>query len=136
MKIKNIILCGLMSLVSVGAMAQNVKGTVRASDTGEALLGASVYWLGTNIGMASDLDGKFDVYRVKGYDKLVAAYVGYKTDTITVAEGVTSVDFTLESDNEIEAVVVDGNLGNYVKRDGILKSENNSSKKRSLFASI
>ena len=104
-------------------MAQNVKGTVRASDTGEALLGASVYWLGTNIGMASDLEGKFDVYRVKGYDKLVAAYVGYKTDTITVAEGVTHIDFSLQTDNEIEAVVVDGNLGNYVKRDGVIKSE-------------
>ena len=112
-----------MSLLSVGAMAQNVKGVVRASDTGEALLGASVYWLGTNIGMASDLEGRFDVYRVKGYDKLVAAYVGYKTDTITVAEGVTNVDFVLQTDNEIEAVVVDGNLGNYVKRDGVIKSE-------------
>ena len=123
MKIRNFILCGIMSLMSVGAMAQNVKGTVRASDTGEALLGASVYWLGTNIGMASDLEGKFDVYRVKGYDKLVAAYVGYKTDTITVAEGVTHIDFSLQTDNEIEAVVVDGNLGNYVKRDGVIKSE-------------
>ena len=123
MKIKTIILCGVMSLLSVGAMAQNVKGVVRASDTGEVLLGASVYWLGTNIGMATDLEGKFDVYRVKGYDQLVAAYVGYKTDTITVAEGVSNVDFTLQTDNEIEAVVVEGNLGNYVKRDGVIKSE-------------
>ncbi|MBO5877953.1 MAG: TonB-dependent receptor [Alistipes sp.] len=123
MKIRNFILCGILSLLSIGASAQNVKGVVRGADINEPLIGASVYWLGTNIGMASDLEGKFDVYRVKGYDKLVAAYVGYKSDTITVAEGVTNVEFILKNDNEIEAVVVEGNLGNYVKRDGILKSE-------------
>ena len=91
MKIRNFILCGILSLLSIGASAQNVKGVVRGADINEPLIGASVYWLGTNIGMASDLEGKFDVYRVKGYDKLVAAYVGYKSDTITVAEGVTNV---------------------------------------------
>ncbi|MBQ8554027.1 MAG: TonB-dependent receptor [Alistipes sp.] len=123
MKIKNFILCGIMSLLCVGAMAQNVKGVVRASDTGEVLIGASVYWEGTNIGMASNIEGQFDVYRVKGYNRLVAAYVGYKTEVIEVPEGVTSVDFTLQNDTEIEAVVVDATLGNYVKRDGVIKSE-------------
>ena len=73
MKIRNFILCGILSLLSIGASAQNVKGVVRGADINEPLIGASVYWLGTNIGMASDLEGKFDVYRVKGYDKLVAA---------------------------------------------------------------
>ena len=123
MKIRNFILCGILSLLSIGASAQNVKGVVRGADTNEPLIGASVYWLGTNIGMASDLEGKFDVYRVKGYDTLVAAYVGYQSETIVVPEGVTNVEFVLKNDNEIEAVVVEGNLGNYVKRDGVLKSE-------------
>ena len=112
-----------MSLLCVGAVAQNVKGVVRASDTGEVLIGASVYWEGTNIGMASNIEGQFDVYRVKGYNRLVAAYVGYKTEVIEVPEGVTNVDFTLQNDTEIEAVVVDATLGNYVKRDGVIKSE-------------
>jgi hypothetical protein len=123
MKIRNILLCGIMSLLSLGAVAQNVKGTVRDASTNETLIGASVYWLGTNIGVATTVEGDYDLYRVKGYDKLVATYVGYKNDTITVAEGVTNIDFKLESDTQIEAVVVEGNLGNYVKRDGVIKSE-------------
>lgn len=112
-----------MSLFTLSAAAQNVKGVVRDAATQEALLGASVYWLGTNIGVSANLDGEYDLYRVKGYDKLVAAFVGYKADTITVAEGVTKIDFNLESDNQIEAVVVESTLGNYVKREGIIKSE-------------
>ncbi|MBQ4540705.1 MAG: carboxypeptidase-like regulatory domain-containing protein, partial [Alistipes sp.] len=123
MKIRNILLCGIMSLLSLGAVAQNVKGTVRDASTDEMLIGASVYWLGTNIGVATTVEGDYELYRVKGFDKLVATYVGYKNDTITVTEGVTNIDFKLESDTQIEAVVVEGNLGNYVKRDGVIKSE-------------
>ena len=123
MKIRNILLCGIMSLLSLGAVAQNVKGTVRDASTDEMLIGASVYWLGTNIGVATTVEGDYELYRVKGFDKLVATYVGYKNDTITVTEGVTNIDFKLESDTQIEAVVVEGNLGNYVKRDGVTKSE-------------
>ncbi len=112
-----------MSLFTLGAAAQNVKGLVRDAATGEALLGASVYWLGTNIGVSANTEGEYDLYRVKGYDQLVATFVGYKADTVTVDEGVTKYDFNLENDNQIEAVVVESTLGNYVKREGIIKSE-------------
>ncbi len=123
MKIKTIILCGIMSLISLGAAAQKVEGVVRDATTNETLIGASVYWLGTNVGIATDLEGAYTLHRVKGYDKLVATYVGYSNDTIEVAQGVTKVDFALKSDTEIEAVVVEGTLGNYVKHEGILKGE-------------
>ena len=123
MKIKTIILCGIMSLLSFGAMAQKVEGVVVDATTNEPLIGASVYWLNTNVGVATDIEGKYDLHRVKGYDKLVATYVGYSNDTIQVAQGVTKVDFALKSDTEIEAVVVEGTLGNYVKHEGILKGE-------------
>ena len=123
MKIKTIILCGIMSLLSFGAMAQKVEGVVVDATTNEPLIGASVYWLNTNVGVATDIEGKYDLHRVKGYDKLVATYVGYSNDTLQVEQGVTKVDFALKSDTEIEAVVVEGTLGNYVKHEGILKGE-------------
>ena len=106
MKIKTIILCGIMSLLSFGAMAQKVEGVVVDATTNEPLIGASVYWLNTNVGVATDIEGKYDLHRVKGYDKLVATYVGYSNDTIQVAQGVTKVDFALKSDTEGEAVDV------------------------------
>ena len=123
MKLKNILLCSLSLLISFGAVAQNVKGVVTASEGGEPLIGASVYWLDTSIGVATDVDGAYELYRVKGYDKLVATYIGYKNDTIQVAAGVSEVNFKLKSDTEIEEVVVESTLGNYVKRDGVLKGE-------------
>ena len=123
MKLKNILLCGLLLFVGFGAVAQNVKGVVTAAEGGEPLIGASVYWLDTSIGVATDVDGAYELYRVKGYDKLVATYIGYKNDTIQVAAGVSEVNFKLKSDTEIEEVVVESTLGNYVKRDGVLKGE-------------
>ena len=123
MKIKNILLCGLLSLVSFSISAQNVSGVVRDASNNEPLIGASVYWLGTNVGIGTELDGTYELHRVKGYDTLVAAYVGYQSDTIKVEAGVTKVNFALKSATEIDEVVVEGTLGNYIKHDGILKGE-------------
>ncbi len=62
---------------------------------------------------------------MKGYDRLVASYLGYVNDTIRVGSGVDKVEFTLRSEGvALEDVVVEGNLsGNFVKRDGIVKGE-------------
>ena len=123
MKIKTILFSFLLSLVGFNLAAQNVSGVVRDASNGDPLIGASVYWLGTTVGVGTELDGSYELHRVKGYDTLVAAYVGYHTDTIKVAAGVTKVDFSLKSATEIDEVVVEGGLGNYIKHDGLLKGE-------------
>jgi len=124
MKICKFILFVICAAVSVGAVAQDVRGVVRGAGD-EPLAGASVYWAGTTVGASADADGVYSVHRVKGYDRLVAAYVGYVNDTVRVAAGTLAVDFRLSDEGiEIESVVVEGSQsGNYVKRDGILKSE-------------
>ncbi len=122
MKIIKTLLLSLAAFSAANAAAQNVSGTVR-SDSGEALVGASVYWLDTSVGTACGAEGEYAIHRVKGYDKLVATYIGFQNDTVQVAAGVNKVDFTLKSDTELETVVVESQLGNYVKRDGILKGE-------------
>lgn len=115
-------LSGLAVSAAVDASAQSVGGTVRSAG-GEALIGASVYWADTSVGVACNADGSYSIHRVKGYDRLVAAYVGYENDTLTVAQGVDRADFTLADNTQIESVVVEGQTGNYIKRDGILKGE-------------
>ena len=107
------------------ARAQNVKGVVYGADTDEPLIGASVYWAGTTVRTGADAEGNYTIHRVKGYDMLVAGFVGYTSDTIRVESGVERVDFRLSNDGvELEEVVVNSTLGgNYVKRDGILKGE-------------
>ena len=123
MKIKNIIFCLLGLVLSVNALAQNVNGTVRDAESGEVLVGAVVFWDKTTVGATCNVDGKYAIYRVKGYDMLVASYVGYANDTIRVEQGVNQVDFKLRPDAKIEEIVVDGNLGNYINHESVLKGE-------------
>ena len=112
-------------LVGCGALrAQDLRGVVRDADN-QPLVGASVYWAGTTVGASTDAEGAFLLHRVKGYDRLVASYLGYVNDTIRVESGADRAEFALSAEGvALEDVVVEGNLsGNFVKRDGIVKGE-------------
>ncbi len=115
-----------LSALLVGAMAHanEVNGVVRGADN-EPLVGASVYWAGTNIGASTDADGKFSLHKVKNHDLLVASFLGYVNDTLRVADDGGRVQFLLSSEGvALEDVVVEGNLqGNFVKAEGVLKGE-------------
>lgn len=47
---------------------------------------ANVYWLGTQVGTSTDTLGQFELPYKFGRDTLVISYVGYKSDTIKVAQ--------------------------------------------------
>ena len=53
--------------------AQSISGKV-VDLQGKPLPGASVYWANTSVGIATDLEGNFSLYRVKGNDALVASF--------------------------------------------------------------
>jgi len=124
MNIKLMILLMALAIMPVSLTAQNLTGKVTDA-SGEPLIGASVYWAGTTVGGSTDTEGNYIIYRVKGHDRLVAAYLGFTNDTLQVADGVERLDFQLEADGvAVEDVVIEGTQsGNYVKRDGILKNE-------------
>ena len=112
------ILCGT-AVVS----AQNIVGKVLDAQ-GKPLPGASVYWADTSVGTATDLEGKFSLYRVKENNALVASFLGYNNDTLRVESKMREVEFRLSEGVTVDAVVVEGGLGNYIRQDGLLKSEN------------
>ncbi|MDO5497697.1 MAG: TonB-dependent receptor [Alistipes sp.] len=120
MKIKSLLVFILLCVVSV-ANAQKLRGVVR--EGGEPLVGAVVNWQGTTVGAVCDAEGKFEIHRVKGNNQLVASYVGYEEEVVTVGEGQNYVEITMSSSVELEEVVVESSLGNYVKREGVLKGE-------------
>ena len=125
MKINKILVLSVSALAVCGTLsAQDLRGVVRDAEN-QPLVGASVYWAGTTIGASTDAQGAFLLHRVKGYDKLVASYLGFVNDTLDVKNGVDKVAFALRSEGvALEGVVVEGNLsGNFVKRDGIVKNE-------------
>ena len=84
MKINKILVLSVSALAVCGTLsAQDLRGVVRDADN-QPLVGASVYWEGTTIGASTDAEGAFLLHRVKGYDNLVASYLGFVNDTLHV----------------------------------------------------
>ena len=50
----------------------------------EPLSNASVYWLGTNIGVVTDSLGVFAIKTTESSQRLIISYTGYKADTISI----------------------------------------------------
>ena len=62
-----------------------LKGTVRDSLTHDPLVGANVYFYGTALGAAADLDGNYSVAKIPaGQYKVKVSYIGYQTKNFTI----------------------------------------------------
>ena len=80
---KKIIFFLMSAMLSCGMANAKVVGTV-LDDKGYPLVGANVYWAGTTVGVATDLDGRFDLQEVKTTNLLVSSFMGYHNDTTEV----------------------------------------------------
>jgi|YNPMSStandDraft_1061717.scaffolds.fasta_scaffold00319_1 hypothetical protein len=88
------------------------------------LVGASVYWKDTNIGTTTDAKGKFKLKLIPETRYLVISYVGYKSDTIRIAEGQKDVNVvlqTIEVLNEVD--VLERQKGEYIDKINPIKTE-------------
>ncbi|HON52899.1 MAG TPA: carboxypeptidase-like regulatory domain-containing protein, partial [Bacteroidales bacterium] len=66
---------------------QTIQGTVyeiNDNQKDEILPGATLHWLGTNIGTVSDDKGNFSIAKIKHNNQLVVSFVGYMPDTIMI----------------------------------------------------
>ena len=79
---KSILAVLLMIAPWVGIYA-HAWGTV-LDDKGEPLVGANVYWAGTTVGVATDIDGRFQLEPVKSTNLLVTSFMGFHNDTTEV----------------------------------------------------
>ena len=82
MKNKVILVVFYLLLPFVGIYA-HAWGTV-LDDKGEPLVGANVYWAGTTVGVATDLDGRFKLEPVGSTNLLVTSFMGFHNDTTEV----------------------------------------------------
>lgn len=95
--------------LSLSSYAQNitVKGIVKDSKFGDAIIGASILQKGTTNGTITDIDGNFTVDVPNG-SVLVISYIGYKSQEIT-ASGQQALNILLAEDVEaLDEVVVVG----------------------------
>lgn len=91
-----------------------VSGIVTDAQTNEALPGATVQIVGTNVGTVTNLSGEFSLRASEGEIELVISYIGFATINQKVnvpANGVAAVVIKMSSDvKELAGVVVTGAL--------------------------
>ena len=79
----------LVSIITIGLGQRIIKGTIKASDTGESLPGANFVIKGTTRGAVSDLDGNYSI-EVKPEDKfIVFSFMGYENLEVEISDNVT-----------------------------------------------
>ena len=106
---KNKILTGFFLtwvLCAGTAFGQNVTGVVLDNSNAkeEAIIGATVHWLGTKVATQTDVEGKFTIPRTKS-SQLIISFVGYKSDTLNITNE-TDLKVYLKSENQLQEVVV------------------------------
>ena len=108
MKKIRLIVTSLLLVMSVGAFAQNiqVKGTVTDASTGEVIPFASVSLKGTMTGIATDLDGNYQL-TVPSNGVLVFSFVGYENLEVAI-EGKAVINAALAPSQEFidDAIVI------------------------------
>ena len=82
-KMSRYILTLLLSFLPYLCLHAHVWGVV-LDDKGFPLVGANVYWAGTTVGVATDLDGQFTLEPVKETNRLVTSFMGFHNDTTEV----------------------------------------------------
>ena len=99
---KKIILTVLFVVLPFVWAEAHAWGTV-LDDKGEPLVGANVYWAGTSVGVATDLDGRFQLEPVKSTNLLVTSFMGFHNDTTEVTAH-SELTIVLVSDLLLEEV--------------------------------
>lgn len=103
----------LFALLVTSTALSAQKGTIsgKVTEEGEALIGATVFVLGTTVGTTTDFDGNYSLSVDPGTYTIEASYIGYAAESrsITVtAGGTTSADFSLAQGILVDEVVVTG----------------------------
>lgn len=93
----------LPTLLFAGTVGK-LKGKVTDQSTGEPLIGANVFVIGTSFGAASDINGDYDITNLEaGLYTVRASFVGYQTVTISNvrvnADLTTELNFELPSED-------------------------------------
>ncbi|WP_203257715.1 TonB-dependent receptor [Hyunsoonleella ulvae] len=114
----------LMMLPVVCFSQDKISGMVMEANnanTNIGLAGANVFWLNTEVGTVTDIDGNFTISYKPFYKKLVISYVGFKTDTLTINTP-KFIQHWLKSTDDLDEVVVTSRKQTTAK--SYLKSQN------------
>ncbi len=105
-------LSAILLLLSAGLYGQSVTGRVYGEENTEKtpLIGASVFWAGTTVGVLTDVEGSFTIPFSAQAHMLVVSFIGYRNDTLHIAAP-SEIEVTLKEDQTLEEVTISGNAG-------------------------
>lgn len=97
---------GLISLLSfhIHAQEQTVSGKILDTEN-TPIIGASVFWEDSSIGVVTDLNGHFSI-PFQMHSNLKITYVGFKDKSIHIMEAGDLGDLILDPDSQLDEVVV------------------------------
>lgn len=100
-----ILFCSFFFIIGLFAQ-QNaiIKGKVLEQGS-LPLVGANIYWLGTNIGVTSNENGFFQIEESSNSKTLIISYTGFVNDTISISDQ-SFVEVVLESSLELDEVII------------------------------
>jgi len=106
---KKIIVLALLQAFIINVRGQSLHGhVIEQEENGRGpLIGASVFWLGTTIGTATDVNGEFTIAEPQALPaKLVVSFVGYRPDTLLIKNTKKKVEILLNRSIELDAVTI------------------------------
>lgn len=106
---KKLFLLAFLQAFILNVRGQSLHGHVHEEgENGHVpLIGASVFWLGTTIGTATDVNGEFELNAPETLPtKLVVSFVGYQSDTILVKSIKKEIEIHLQKSIELDVVTV------------------------------
>lgn len=108
---------------ALSAQAKDVKGHV-FDDTDQPIIGANVYWEGTQQGTTTDVDGAFKLKTREGANKLVVSYIGYETFILSVTNVDEPLKIKLKGEVTLEEVVIsERKMGTIASRTSVLQTQ-------------
>lgn len=114
-KFSTIIILLVTTLLSYGQ--GTITGVVTDSKTGDGLIGVNIIVPGTTYGTTTDIDGKYSIKLSEEQNQLECSYIGYKTQTVNLADYPSNqINIILEEGSILDEVVVIG-YGTAKRRD-------------------
>lgn len=70
------------------------------------LPGATLRWLFTTTGVNTDIEGRYTLKKISGYNWLVVSYIGYNSDTLFIDSTKFAADFVLSNVKTLQTIEV------------------------------
>lgn len=122
--LKQLYILLILFFIPVCVLAEKlVKGQVVDED-GQPVIGANVYWEGTQNGTTSDADGHFELKRKDTDKNLVVSYIGYTTAIVPIESSDKPLRVALKGEVALQEVVVsERKMGTIASRTSVLQTQ-------------